>query len=149
MANELIHVSWRCQTNQITKTNAALLGCTLPSGSITVASHERHEVSNHSKFDAVCSRACSSKRISPKLCITEHWCEKATSNWWIPLTKGQWCGKRLHVMTSPLSLTIVFIFAPKLKLYIYAQYYPNILHEIIAIIKYIKLSTTWIDICDV
>ena len=66
-----------------------------------VMSHERHSIS-HQLF--VQQLVQTDKKKIPWhgniVCITGPLSEETTSEQWIPHTKGQWCGKCFHAMTS-------------------------------------------------
>ena len=57
--------------------------------------HELHKLSTNWPFDCLFN---SLWRLASKLCITGPLSGESTSHdWWIPLTKGQWCGKNVSM----------------------------------------------------
>ena len=64
-----------------------------------------------------------------QLCITAILCWESTDNWWIPCTKGQYCGKCVYVMNSSspyndfqfLAINILYDFSrnPKSHYFLY------------------------------
>ena len=75
------------------------------SGYIIVTSHKRHDASNHCTFDCLFnnfSRLTTTK--TSKYRITGSLWEKSTGHQWIPLTKGNYSGKRFNTIMSCINV---------------------------------------------
>ena len=66
----------------------------------TLTSHECHGVSNHQQPDDLYNRFMLASKKTPKLRVTGQLWGESTGDRWIPITKGQLCGKRFDIMTS-------------------------------------------------
>ena len=65
-----------------------------------VTNHFCHGILNHWQLNSLFSSLCRLTKNILELCITGLLWEESTCDWWIPLTKCQWCGKYFHVMMT-------------------------------------------------
>ena len=71
--------------------------------SITVMSYEHHDILNHWQVNCLFNslfRLTSNNSL--RICISGSLWGESTTDWWIPLSKGQLCGKCIHyIMQHP------------------------------------------------